>query len=374
MRWRPGWWALTTCALILATVVMLAYGWWISDTRELDWMRAEAARRGFDIARPRTEPPTRTAAWWDEVLRDLPRLKSFGRPSFLTGMPMSWSPTTLDAPLDPGLVALHATVADAAVDGVLDRLAPIVVDDLPPRRKLEAFDDLRQFLIERIAVAPQAQLPRLVACVARLAGRDAIYPQAVNQVVSWRIDDCRAAGVSGAPLIAMAQQVEDGFLAQQHAGLQREFDDFLDAQNDSLVSEQRVMRRYVRRALAVEWLAWIDVCAHRDLGAMAGFVRGPDGDWSWRRRDTVARFMVRWPVRFEIGRLAFASLNGRVLAAVLDGTPLPVDWFDPRGGPIRRHTLDPAREQLYSVGFDGIDDGGASSDLRFVSIPASGDR
>lgn len=65
--------------------------------------------------------------------------------------------------------------------------------------------------------------------------------------------------------------------------------------------------------------------------------------------------------------LARIRLRAELVAAVLRDEPWPVDWFDPTGAKLRPITIDGKVTGAYSVGSDGVDDGGtANKDTRWA--------
>lgn len=61
---------------------------------------------------------------------------------------------------------------------------------------------------------------------------------------------------------------------------------------------------------------------------------------------------------YAVRSLLGVVLHARLLAAELRGSPWPVDVLDPAGGPLRRWEKDGRLIGAYSVGENGVDDGG----------------
>ena len=85
---------------------------------------------------------------------------------------------------------------------------------------------------------------------------------------------------------------------------------------------------------------------------------------NWNMNTRLDRFLLNqlqlWPASIHRGQL-FA----RLLVAELRGTPWPIDDFDPLHQRLRPILRDGEIMGAYSVGNDGIDDGGEKDDRYF---------
>jgi hypothetical protein len=88
------------------------------------------------------------------------------------------------------------------------------------------------------------------------------------------------------------------------------------------------------------------------------------GDWTLLLNPNTLLSHLTSRIRFAPyqGQAAAKSrLGAELVAAVLRDEPWPVDWFDPTGAKLRPITLDGKVTGAYSVGPDGVDDGGTSN-------------
>ena len=82
-----------------------------------------------------------------------------------------------------------------------------------------------------------------------------------------------------------------------------------------------------------------------------------NGDGSWLSASTHQQVLfVQNP--YSIRRFFAVVLHARLIAAELRGSPWPIDVLDRTGAPLRRWEKDGRLIGAYSVGPDGVDDGG----------------
>lgn len=117
------------------------------------------------------------------------------------------------------------------------------------------------------------------------------------------------------------------------------------------------------RAHPMQPRAWLDEAGRRSAAIAS------EGSWlSIECHQSVLIFQHPLLLR----RLLSIVLHARLIAAELRGTPWPVDVLDSTGAPLRRWMKDGRQIGAYSVGPDGIDDGGDPNrdiQLRLVLDP-----
>lgn len=94
---------------------------------------------------------------------------------------------------------------------------------------------------------------------------------------------------------------------------------------------------------------WMAEANHRS----AALVK--EGSWLGAHLHAQALFLQH---PYTLRRMVGIVLHARLLAAELRGSPWPVDLLDPAGNPLRRWEKDGRLIGAYSVGENGVDDGG----------------
>ncbi len=369
--WR---WVLLGVALS----VLLGCGmgwWWLTSTRDLAAFAVQAKAAGVSLA-PEEIDPIADAAWssWSHDL-ETPVFTSVGVVEMTPG---------IQAALDP------------RCDELLARL-----DTLPAGRIRSASfpDAVRGLFIARLGFASPGTIPALVHRMQRFAHamlgrtdsgyyRDPVVSslEGMSRVLARR---CQELDVQdrldlARDLTLIADDVEGElrtsglrFLRQAYSdawmphGLCGAWGIRLPGPYGLMPSLGGVLldRAGRRRLLAdvLEWHRTMVACA--DERAFIAWVRREQAKPSMGWKELLPAYFLRRQVPFTYAARSSLPLilQCRVLAAELAGKPWPVDPFAVPGTPLQRVERDGVLVGAWSVGFDGVADGGDRS--RDLCIP-----
>lgn len=362
--WR---WVLLGVALTL--ILAASVSWWWSSSRDLNAFASEAKAAGVDLDPVKIDPLA--DAWWQGM-----EAAAQGIPSFNLEQV---SPQTLALANQPRylrlLPALDAFPAGAA--------GPVTA--LP--------SELNALLRAQILTRPTSELPRTLQRLQRLA---AAGTASVERSWTWSpnvyygIADCVALRLREIPaaqrkpvadaLNALAVEVQRGL----PAGLARHIREYYRravtppgdiSKASGLVIPQfyehlpgglgyRLLDRAGRAPALERLLTWYSASAS---------CHEPRGFIDLARPDIVELKSAApplWPTHWLEQRMrqgyylqgaAVSALHFRLLAAELTGRPWPEDPFAPPGTALHRVERDGALLGAWSVGEDGVDDGGDRS-------------
>lgn len=389
-----GW--LLAVAVVLALGVLAFWLWFISTA---DIRRVEAEARAMGI------PPT-----WAEaglVQSDQETLERFAALLAIGKRTPSWTENNFERqprfgePLPPELIAFQAGVPAATWTDVVELSTELSAH--PVVRYATAKDAVNdeayrlrsvcRLLVERVLVVPLAEIPALANSSTRVAL--AIQPQTLmDQLVMLSMGSITAAGI--AKRLPELRGTAEGRAVAQELRLLR--DGLWRTRADGWIGELPLYLESMTRlspfldwplswdleqsqkALALDAKAVAEVLARRcrrleDLRYCLRYIqstRQAEGlaDLIQRGRHMPPPPAMDWvaahlglppgdfPGDFVREGLVRNLLFLEVVAAELDGSPLPPDYFAAAGGPLHPIMRDGARIGWYTVNSDGVDDGG----------------
>lgn len=382
---RSGWRML---GMIVLGMVLLTTGygfWWYYDDGDLEFVREQAREQG------------RPVTWADMGLKPAgtERMALWTRATVLASLLQSYQtiPTSQRKggplfkawePIPQELRDYHQTLDAAAIAeliDLLDRLGdqPLVLHDklsfgtLMP--EISVARELMRFMQERMLLAEGDEVvawSRRMLALCRRYSCNSILPHMVRLsligvalgTISQRLSDIKRTDPTIASDILATTE-------HPHPDLMRAIDgEFL------MVLDLHASRTYYHDG----WYMPLICRAGRQGALMASLeyhqqlqpLDGP-GSLAWARA-TEAKFVAArqgipspslilqaffqpsWSAVIGMGQRT--TLHGRLVAAELQGQPWPVDIFDPTGAVLRPITRDGRVIAAYSVGDNGIDQGG----------------
>jgi hypothetical protein len=337
---------------ITAVVALSAVGFtrWVCSDGDLDAVAAYARGRGIalDERFPPQPPP---AAPWRAVIA---RLKALVEPD----LPVSAYPKPGQAP--PSLlVPLRAPECLAASREVVATMMGLLADGADGPRDAVSMHAIGKLLSLRLLVAPPEDVHALATVASRCAGH--FMPlRSVVRAIAYRLGDCRRAHVRGGGLAGSADAVlarwNDSDYALDVRTWYRQSREEAWAWRDA---GDRIEQRWTRAPRMEFWVDWLAFTGTRpqieDLIARARVLPAAAGWWQ-RTRD--AAVQSRKAIADSLSDTSAQAFHARALAAILDRKPLPADPCDPAGGAMRTRRIDGRITTIWSIGFDGIDDGG----------------
>lgn len=395
-RRRSGWWLLLAAFVTLAALSVVVVWYWLRSDGDLRALRERVAAAGLPttVAELKRQPSTaEDRATWEQ-LGKLIGFKKLKPSSYTydnrTGVPR--------VPLRKEFIDHHAALPAAMVgecEQLIDQLSgkPIVFDPSSVFDQRARVYQLDQYLYERALSVPPEQVTAALDRLLRLGS--------LADSGSWRRLYERCSPLPGKALLYRRNDLtpaERRRFARALLTLLAEPEHLLQATQrvvlvdlfalmaDPGTFEQGIKERglsipgliefpptraVVLRAGRAELLAWHADWAStlqapgadlRSLRAHAQALPPPGhGGAPWnptRILDAVTR-AYGTPLQM-VHLLAERRLNNELIAAVLCEEPWPIDWFDPGGARLRPIIRDGMVVGAYSVGVDGVDDGGVA--------------
>ena len=401
---RSGWWFLAKLSLGLLMLVVGTLWFWVRSDGDLRTAGERIVAAGFpttgmEMGRKRSEE-ARIKAWLrlDALFSDRAALKFYY--SQMSGFAVPGSP--LPADLTTNFSALPpAAVAEALmlIDGLGDE--PVVLDvPYTVATRVPVISELSTFAYHHALVCPTTELPDVLMRFFRVErwrtphAPIVLYSQwyAISRLMKAllyrRVDLTPEQRRRFADLLLDITANPGWRLAQAQAGgLVMDLDFYIDPYERCRLSGQSlpdvlhwpILRNLINRAgrgplieLELDWAIFlrdhrddlhaIVTEAHRRKPAPNGLVALLDPSMLLTylmSRSTYAPYLCE--------SVAKTRLGAELVAAVLRDEPWPVDWFDPTGARLRPITIDGKVTGAYSVGPDGVDDGGTSNkDVRWA--------
>ncbi len=382
---RSGWRML---GMIVLGMVLLTTGygfWWYYDNGDLEVVREQAREQGRPVtwADMGLKPAgTERMVLWTRATALASLLKSYQTipTSQRKGGPLfkAWEPIPQE------LRDYHQTLDAAAIEeliDILDRLGdqPLVLHDklsfgtLMP--EIGVARELMRFMQERMLLAEGDEMVawgRRMLALCRRYSAESIMPHMVRVsimgialgAISQRLSDIKGIDRTIATDILTTTQ------ALHHDLLHAIDGDFLMAldlhASRTYYHDGWYMPLICRAGRQGALLAALE--AHQQLQPLDG-----PGSLIWARATEAKFFAARqgipypslvlqgffmpsWSAVVNLGQRT--ALHGRLVASELQGQPWPVDIFDPTGAVLRPITRDGRVIAAYSVGDDGLDQGG----------------
>ena len=404
---RSGWWFLAKLSLGLLVLVVGTLLFWIRSDGDLRTARERVAAAGFpttgaEMGRKKSDE-ARIAAWlrleasfaYKAPLAsyfDVGQLNKFATPG--TALPEAL--VTAFGALSPATVADALALIDELGDGPLVSEVAFSVTT-----RIYGNSRLASFAIHHALLCPASELPTTLRRLLRIStwyDPDSLYSGQSRAYVLSRLMQAllyRRADLAREQREHFASQLHEltadpgHFLARtQAANLVMDLDFYLDPDDRSRRGGRMMPKvlewplvglllyRAGRGPLMQQELDWaIFLRDHRDdLRAIIADARRRQpmykDDWTLLLDPSML-------LTHMTSRMCYASnwcesvaktrLRAELVAAVLRDEPWPVDWFDPTGAKLRPITIDGKVTGAYSVGPDGVDDGGTSNkDVRWA--------
>ncbi|HYE06860.1 MAG TPA: hypothetical protein VEL07_15190 [Planctomycetota bacterium] len=387
MRWLRGWRLLAVAALALPAVSVVTLLGWLHSDADLRAVEAEALQRGIvtrwsDVERDVSDAAT--LARWERILR-----LSQGLPSYRKSVGVLAEKLVIGEPPPPRM-KLHHAAFDVATIGeliaLIDRLdgrciRHPLVKGRPTDQVSLSISDLSEMLGERLALAHRDDVAGEMRRFLKLATvyelidmTNAVRSVAVQvkalRALAYRLSDIVESG-DRSLLLELTRIGDAGFdVGDATAGEYRStmnlwrslpllglLMDKWDAPSSWLafVDSRRLRSRVLREQL--DWHVQLAGSAslvdfHRRAYGLSTSLRDADeGGRSWiinsaEMHRAYADAMVR------------THLMARLLCAEIAHEPWPGDPWSSAGGPLLRISRDGRVIASYSIGSDGVDDGG----------------
>ena len=368
---KPGFpWRWFLLGVILLLILVAAtFWWWLNSSCDLDSFASEAKAAGVDLDPVKIDPLA--DAWWQGL-----EAAAQGIPSFNLEQP---SPQTLAAINQPRYLRLLPAL-DAFPTGAAGKVVA-----LP--------SGLNALLRAQILTRPTAELPRTLQRLQRLA---VAGTASVERSWTWSpnlyygVADCVALRLREIPaaqrkpvadaLTALATEVMRGFTAGMARHIREYYRRAATPPGDisrasALVIPQlyehlpgglgyRLLDRAGRGLVLERLLGWYSATAR--CHEPRGYIDLALPDIADMKSADPALWPTHWLAHlmhqgFYLEGVAETMLHLRLLAAELNGHPWPEDPFAPPGTPLHRVERDGALLGAWSVGEDGVADGGDRS-------------
>jgi hypothetical protein len=359
MRWARGWKLVLAIGIALIALTVGGFLWWLEDEHDLAPVRAECVRQGFALeAWPVS--PDRDAPWTRSLSPAALALRSKTRPVAFSGMRWSsWQLPQPGQPLPADLAAHHAAIPQALIDEIVTLVLATSLEDLARPPQPSAIDEL---LVERLLVEPPERLEAVYRAACRCISTPADL-SGIAAAMRWRL----AAGdlrVTGGALRDAGARVWRGIHERALDSARLRWSELAAARPvewDRLGSA--ISARAARRGWAEDTLSWL--VRTRDIHDPAALVASV-GRFStlWEDRPATSlspaygRWMARGYIREHLVYEIYPQLSAAVTAAEFDGAALPIDCFSDDGSPVRAVRDGERLVAAYSMGPDGVDDGG----------------
>lgn len=392
---RLNWWQTLVLIACLFGIFVACLGLWLRSDGDLTAVDARARELKLPLLPADLAFAATTAertADWQRLLVLGEQLKPWGESEAAKG----WTPTP-GLPLPEGLAKHHAGLDAAALAesaAILGRLGDAAVDahrELSPAAKLPDVTALRRHMrvrCERILLATPGELAAEIAAAAALiplrepAGLLRLMVQA-NLVEQWATAVIMRAGELGEAKAAVAARAE-ALAPLVPAGLARAWRNDLASLRGFVATAEpaAVWSRLGHDGGSWSFDAWGFAVALRagrartltlmqDIAAAQGDPLDAAGqlaaaraaeaasrETSWWRPGSLLSAMTLPVAAPVVGGAHAARLRLLVLTAELRGSAWPKDLLDPGGATLRRVEREGRLVGAYSVGQDGVDDGG----------------
>lgn len=399
---RSGWWFLAKLTLGLLVLVVGTLWFWVRSDGDLRTARERIIAAGFpttgaEMGRKKSDE-ARIAAWkrLDQLFQNSRApLGAWYSEALGFAVPGSPLPETLGVHL-AALPAAAVTEALSLIDSLGDD--PVILDEsFTVATRLWINSRIINFLLYRAVSATTADLPDALSRMTRVPRWSApqlLWPQFATvtpliRSLLYRINDLTREQRRRMAEMLLEMTADPGrrLLQVQSGALVVQLDFFTDPQD-------RMRRGGVAAMDPLHWpvigalyfragrggflqseLEWaIFLRDHRDdLKAIRAEARRrqlPAPNWATLR--SPARVLSHSSLSqttqpYAVEGLAKIRLRAELVAAVLRDEPWPIDWFDHTGAKLRPIALNGQVTGAYSVGPDGVDDGGTSNkDVRWA--------
>jgi hypothetical protein len=381
VRWR---WVAPLAVLVSASIG----GWcWFESDADLRAARAAARDHGLATTWSEIAPPPAPPE----------RLVLLRRLLAIAGGTPSWTHTrtvyTSDDGFQPGLptpqemIDHHAALNGAAlaeIDDLVDQLglAELVVHDQmvwsTPLPEISPEMDLARLLSERVVVSPRnlvserakralgfaRSLPRTISLLATVRGTCLSY---VCRAIIVHRDDLADDQELAGQLEACADEIVLEIPRVTAGDLALTFDALADRAHWRQLGDHSALVplavRLGRRQLLAEWSEWTFL-QRAHAAEPRKLISPPEPDRPAEHRLSLTGFIPNWrdlklgPMRYDAVNLWLIATQLRLTASFLRGEPWPVDPLDQLGARLRPISRDGVVIGAYSVGRDGVDDGG----------------
>jgi len=386
-------WGMVIAAIVLTVLIAVgAFALWFRSDSDLKAADAAAHAAGLPATWGElglVSAPPATLAALDRIDVLAKTLKSWQDSTPSGGTSRKWS---IGEPLPDGMAEHHAALPTAELAellGLLDGLGDVA----PVRRttvnastllpELSTWKYLCRLMSERVVLALPHDLPaeahRLVRVVRAMPGPETLISHLVrvsmatvaSQALVRRLADLR--GIEprfSAAVLSLAEVIEANSrlcFTCEHLGMRETLSDRDGVSGWGLDRRfyllQDILARAGRGAVLNDGLEWIRaVQVPGDLRSLLALARAQEATLLSRTaRFSPGDYLLRMltPARLLIvQKTATVTMRLRLLAAELDGTPWPEDVFAAPGTLLRRGERDGVLMFGYSVGRDGVDDGG----------------
>jgi hypothetical protein len=397
--WLRGWRMLVLILLVLAALTAGSVAWWWFDEGDLDAVRTLARQDGRAatwVELKQVPADEVRLACWQRIVVLGKELKSYqdvqgGKPNYAQFKAFTPVPDEMrahHAALDAAKLAELLTLLDQLGDQPLVLRSEMTFHTLIP--EIGAVRGLIRLLAERAALGDAAEAAR--QCRLALALCRAFHARSLIQhLVRLSVTEI-ALGMVVARLPEL-KRVDPGLADDVLATTLGVPNDLVPALNGEFLcalamADSRLLYdgegslgawymplvlRVGRREFLEAQLEAMRELAHHDLrGGLA---------WSDANDDALRKAKGRFPrpglilrgmlspvygMIVEMG--GRTALRGRLVAAELRGQPWPVDSFDPSGAVLRPVSRDGVLVGAYTVGKDGVDDGGVEKQDRYFPL------
>ena len=367
MRGFPWRWVLLGVALTL--VLLCLTGWaWLCSTGDLDAFAKEAVAAEVSLLPPPMDPVRE--AWWQDL-----GVRTSGAPDIVLNYIDLQVIERLDSPPFEDVLARADMIPAGSVS--------------PPDRELAR--ELRSICMARLLIEPSSTVPQVLDRIHRFAAAE-VGPDDVwsswSDTMMWRMVEAVARRrdnlaaedrpVIAAKLSALADLLEQRVrmhaaslmrnayaLARQgplelSTGLQPHLTDLYSVIPSGLAC--MVVERGGRAPYLRDLLAWHQAMTKatdaRDMIHIARLDQERWRDPSWQQLLPRQFMGLYWQQGYFHLRAIGGILHLRLLAADLTGNPWPEDPFADPGTPLHRVERDGVLLGAWSVGFDGVPQGG----------------